>query len=278
MKPAAFHYARPGSIEQAVALLVEHGDDAKVLAGGQSLVPLLNVRLARPGVLVDLGAIAGLDTLTDHGDSVRIGAMTRQSVVTASTEIGAASPLIGRALDHVGHVQIRNRGTIGGSLAHADPAAELPAVAIALDARMHVVGPAGERSLRADSFFTGPFTTALAPAEILTGIDFSATRDRPVAFAEVARRSGDFAIAGVAAASLADGLRIVACGVGWTPVRLTAAESVVDGRSLTDAVIREAAAAAREQVDPADDVHGDAEYRRELVEVLVTRTLGQVAA
>ena len=278
MKPARFLYARPGSLDEAVGLLVEHGDEAKVLAGGQSLVPLLNLRLSRPALLVDIGSIPDLAFITVGDDQVRIGAMAHQRAVEESAAVAAGSPLLRLALGHVGHVQIRNQGTIGGSVAHADPAAELPAVALALDAEMVMIGPDGVRTVAAEAFFSGPFTTAVASNEILTEVRFRSTGPDRVAFAEVARRSGDFAIAGVAAVAGAGEVRLAACGVAWKPVRLAAAERAVAGKELSPQLIREAARVAREEVDPAGDVHGDAEYRRELIEVLVIRTLEEVAA
>lgn len=278
MKPPPFLYSRPATLAEAVDLLVDHGDEAKVLAGGQSLVPLLNLRLARPGLLVDIGFVPGLDGVVVGDDHVSVGAMARQRTIEESAEVRVACPLLGAALAHVGHTQTRNQGTIGGSVAHADPAAELPALVLALNAEMVVTGPLGVRVVPAGAFFTGPFTTSMGPAEILTEIRFPVTGTRPVAFAEMARRSGDFAIAGVAAVTHLDGIRLAACGVSWAPLRLEAAERALLGRELSLVAIGEAAAAAREEVDPADDVHGDAEYRRELVEVLVTRTLEEVAA
>lgn len=278
LKPAPFLYARPDSLDEAIRLLIEHGDEAKVLAGGQSLVPLLNLRLARPGLLVDIGSIPGLTSIAVVDGQVRVGAMARQRVVEESAVVAMGSPLLRLGLGYVGHIQIRNQGTVGGSVAHADPAAELPAIALALEAEMVMTGPDGIRTVSAETFFTGPFTTAIASNEILTEVRFSTSESDRVAFAEVARRSGDFAIAGVATVARVGQVRLAACGVAWTPVRLAAAERVVAGRELSPQVIREAAVTAREEVDPAGDVHGDVEYRRELIEVLVTRTLEEVAA
>jgi carbon-monoxide dehydrogenase medium subunit len=277
VKPPPFAYVRPRSVEEVLELLTRHGDDAKVLAGGQSLIPLMNFRFARPGVLIDLGRVEGLDSITEERDGVRVGAMVRQRDAERSEPVARACPLVVEALRHVGHVQIRNRGTVGGSLAHADPAAELPAVAVALDARMEAIGPDGSRTIAAGEFFEGPFTTALRPDELLLSVVFPSTSGRRTAFAEIARRAGDFALAGVAAAITVNGtvrdVSLAALGVGPAATRLSAAEEAVRGRSLEPAVLQEAASAASAEVSPFDDVHADAEYRREAVGALVSRVL-----
>jgi aerobic carbon-monoxide dehydrogenase medium subunit len=272
---------RPNSIEEALRALAELGDDAKVLAGGQSLVPLLNLRLARPSVLIDLcllDEVRGIDT---RGDPVVVGAMTRQSEVERERELRASCALLGQALALVGHVQIRNRGTVGGSIAHADPAAELPAVLVALDAEVVVRSSSTERVIPASEFFTGPFTTALDPHELLTRVRFPVLTGARTTFLELARRSGDFALAGVCAVNRAApgsfDVALSAIGVGGSPVRLTDAEATVRGREPTDEVLREAAEAASQAVDPPTDVHADGRYRRELLGVLVRRALRAVA-
>ncbi|HKP74368.1 MAG TPA: FAD binding domain-containing protein, partial [Longimicrobiaceae bacterium] len=225
MKPAPFEYFRPGSVDEAVSLLVEHGWEAKLLAGGQSLVPAMNFRLAAPGVLIDLNRIPGLDGIREDGGGLRIGTMARQHAAERSGTVRALAPLLAEALPYVAHPQIRNRGTVGGSIAHADPAAELPAVMLALGARMHVVGPHGTRAIDAGDFFTGLFATALEHDEMLVEIEIPASAPRTgVAFAEVSRRHGDFGLAGLAmSVSLDDGgacsdARIALLGVGEGPV------------------------------------------------------------
>jgi carbon-monoxide dehydrogenase medium subunit len=281
VKPPPFLYVRPGSVEEALDHLARHGDDAKVLAGGQSLVPLLNFRLARPRVLVDLGSVAGLDSVKEDGDGVRIGAMARQRHVERSPLVARICPLLTKALPHVGHVQNRNRGTVGGSIAHADPAAELPTVAIALDAEVEVVGPDGRRTIPVRDFFEGPFMTSLRPDELIASIRFPATTGRRTAFLEIARRTGDFALAGVAAVVSGNGtvteVSLAGLGVGPTGIRLAAAEEAVRGRALDPATLRDAGAAAAREVTPFDDVHADELYRREAVGALVARALVEAA-
>lgn len=281
MKPPPFRYVRPGSIEEVLGLLAEHGDEAKVLAGGQSLVPLLNFRLARPSVLIDLALVGSLRGIERRNGTLAIGAMTRQRDAEVSAEVGEAAPLVPQALAWVGHLQNRNRGTVGGSIAHADPAAELPAVALALDAEMVVRGAGGERLIPAAGFFEGPFMTVLGPEELLTEVRFPVRAGARTTFIELARRSGDFALAGVAAVNRgppgdAD-VALAAMGVGGRATRLSEAEAAVRGRELDDAVLGEAGEAASAAVDPPTDVHADSEYRRELLGVLVRRALRKVA-
>jgi carbon-monoxide dehydrogenase medium subunit len=277
VKPPPFLYVRPPSVEEALAVLASHGDEAKVLAGGQSLIPLLNFRLARPSVLIDLGRVQGLDTITDDGGPLRIGAMVRQRTLEESPLVARSCPLLIKALHHVGHVQIRNRGTVGGSIAHADPAAELPTIAVALDAVMEAIGPEGQRTIPAQEFFEGPFTTTLRPDELLVAVVFPSTAGRRTAFVEISRRAGDFALAGVAAVLSGDRtvaeVSLAALGVGPSATRLTAAEDAVRGHSLEAEILRDAATAAAREVSPFDDVHADATYRREAVGALVTRAL-----
>lgn len=262
-------------------ILAEHGDEAKVLAGGQSLVPLLNFRFARPSVLVDLGRVESLVGIERHNSTVSIGAMTTQRKAELSDEVREACPLIPQGLAWVGHLQIRNRGTIGGSIAHADPAAEMCAVALAVEAEMVVDGPRGERVVAATDFFQGPFTTAIEPDELLTEIRFPLMTDARTTFLELARRSGDFALSGVAAVNHgthgAARVALAAIGVGGSAVRLRDAEAAVEGRELTEDVLRDAGEAASAAVDPPTDIHADAQYRKELLGVLVRRALRQVA-
>jgi len=277
VKPPPFGYLRPESIDEATVALAEHGYDAKPIAGGQSLVPLLNFRLSRPAVLIDLGRIPALDGIAIDGGDLRIGAMTRQRTVERAPAVASACPILVEALRHVGHVPIRNRGTIGGSIAHADPAAELPTVALLLDASIVARSVRGERVIPAAEFFVGPFSTTLEPDELVTEVVFPARPGMRTAFTEVARRHGDFAIAGVAGAVVDGSIRLAALGVGWTPVRLSAAEAAcASDHALTPATIRAAAVAARDEVDPSDDVHADRAYRKELIEVLATRVLEEL--
>lgn len=267
-------------MQEVLALLAEHGDEAKLLAGGQSLVPLLNLRLARPYVVIDLAAVDGLARIEQVDGLLVLGPMTRQRVMETSTALAAACPLLVEAIGHIGHVQIRNRGTVGGSLAHADPAAELPAVAVALGAEMVVRSTKGERVVPAQEFFEGPFTTTLQADELLTEIRMPVTEGRGTAFTELARRTGDFAIAGVAAVvRFQPGSRrvaeagLAALGVGPTPIRLRDAEAAVVGSDLSGASVSAAAAVAMAAVSPVTDVHADEDYRRRLIGVLVSRAL-----
>jgi carbon-monoxide dehydrogenase medium subunit len=280
MKPPPFAYARPRSLDEAIATLERYGEEAKPLAGGQSLVPLLNFRLARPSVLVDLQWVDGLDRIEQRDGGLVVGAMVRQRTLERSPAVRSDCPLLVRALAHVGHVQIRNRGTVGGSLAHADPAAELPAVALALEAEVEAAGPEGTRRIDASDLFVGPFTTSLRPHEIVTSIRFPSTRGARTAFLEFALRRGDFALAGVAAVISSppdeerlSGVALAALGAGPTPLRLRAAEAAMEGRDRSPTAMREAAAAASGEVEPFDDVHADAHLRRDLVGALVTRAL-----
>ena len=284
MKPAPFKYVAAETVDEAVAALGEHGDEAKVLAGGQSLVPLMNLRLATPGVLVDVNRIAELSGLRANGN-LEIGAVTRQAAVERSAEARAAAPLVVEALRHVAHPPIRSRGTIGGTVAHADPAAEIPAVLLALGGEVVARGPAGERTISADEFFQGYFTTALQPDELLTSVRFPAQGPGArTALQEVARKQADFALAGaVVAANVGDdgtceSARIVLFGVADRPVRAPGAEEAVTSRSLADvAVLADAAQSAAAGIDPTGDAHASAEYRKEVAGVLVRRALTTVA-
>jgi carbon-monoxide dehydrogenase medium subunit len=268
VKPAAFEHLPVASVAEAVAALSDHGDEAKVLAGGQSLVPLLNMRLARPGVLVDINRVPGLDLVEANG-ALELGALVRQADALDSPAVGTNAPLLREALRHVGHPATRNRGTVGGSIAHADPAAELPAVLLALDGEVDVVGPDGERTIAADRLFLGPFTTSLAPGELLTRVRLPLSGERRFGFVELARRSGDFALAG-AAISLGPA-RIVLFGLGGTPTRVPKAELMLDQGAGAD----EVAAVAAVDLDPVADVHGDGAYRRRVAEVVLRRALAQ---
>lgn len=283
MKPAPFVYVAPETVEDAVALLVEHGDAAKVLAGGQSLVPLMNMRLARPRVLVDINRVLALHYLGVEDGVVRIGAITRQRAVERSPEVAARCPLLRDALKHVGHPAIRARGTVAGSLAHADPAAELPAVLVALEGEVTVQGPAGERTVRAPDLFVTYLTTSLDPHELITEVRFPTLPEGAGwSWMEISRRSGDFALAGVGVVlTLQDGriadARIALTGVGPTPVRTGGAERLLVGRPPSDRLWEEAAEAVRASVDPEGDVHASAEYRRHVAGVLARRALREAA-
>lgn len=272
MKPPPFEYSAPTSVSDAVALLVEHAEEEpRVLAGGQSLVPLMNFRLAQPGFLVDLRRVQGLDTLRLEGDALVVGAMVRQATAERSPDVALAAPLLAEALGHVAHPPVRHSGTVVGSIAHADPAAELPTVALALDAEMTAVGPRGERRIPAADFFQGPFTTALEPDEILTEVRFPPFPGGQ-AFVEFARTHGNFAVVGVAAlVAVADGriarAAVAASGVGPTPVRLTGAERALVGAAPGAEAVAAAVEAAMPDVTPSGDVHASAETRRDIARV-----------
>lgn len=285
MKPPPFEYVAPGTLEEAVAALAEHGDEAKVLAGGQSLVPLLAFRLARPSILVDLNGVAELDYVRLDGDRLVLGALGRQRDVERLPGLRERCAVVVEAVENVGHVAIRNRGTVAGSLAHADPAAEWPALALVLDAELELAGPGGRRTVQARDFFVTYFTTALRPDEILAEVRVPLPNGRSGScFLELARRHGDFAIAGVAAhVSLGDGggvrdARIGLIGVADRPVRAEAAEAAIRGGLPGEERIAEAAAAVDEAVEPSGDIHATADYRRHAARVLTRRALALALA
>jgi carbon-monoxide dehydrogenase medium subunit len=287
MKPAPFEYADPRSLEEAVALLAQHEGEARLLAGGQSLMPLMNMRLARPELVVDINRVPGLDYIreTENG-GLAVGAMTRQRAIERSNLVQARQPLLHAATKLIAHPQIRNRGTVGGSLAHADPAAEYPAVALALDAELRAKGPNGERAISAADFFVTYLTTALDPAEMLTELRLPPMPPRSGwAFHEVARRRGDFAIAGVATVLSLDGgqtcssARIVLFGVAPKAIRAREAEHALNGEKAEETSFAEAARRAAAALDePLSDIHASADYRRHLAEVLTRRALSEAAA
>ena len=275
MKPAAFSYHAPDSVDTAVATLAQHADDAKVIAGGQSLVPILAMRMSAFGHLVDIGRIDSLTGIDRTAEGLSIGAMTTQATVQRSADVAAVAPLLARATAFIGHFQIRNRGTIGGSLAHADPAAEYPAVARTLGAELELTGPNGSRRVAADDFFLGTWMTAAEPDEILTAVHFPAWQGKTgFAVREFARRHGDFALAGVTCGVQVEGdtigrLAIGLFGVGSTPERASAAEQAATGASVDDLDLDDLAATAVVDLDPAADLHAGAEHRKRIATALV---------
>lgn len=279
VKPPPFEYHATGSVEEALALLEEHGDEAKVLAGGQSLLPLLSLRLARPSQLVDINRVGELSTI-DNGSGLRLGAMVRHRDVERSDAVRRANPLVADAVRLIGHTAIRNRGTVGGSIAHADPAAELPAVLVALEGQVEVRGPTGTRTLPADQFFQGFLTTSLEPEDLLTAVVLPPW---PAAtgwsFQEFSRRSGDFAITGVAATLGvgADGTvtqaRLALSGVATQPVRARGAEQLAVGGSPSEQLWSDAGRRVADEIDPPGDLHGTPAYRRHLAAALTKRAL-----
>jgi carbon-monoxide dehydrogenase medium subunit len=277
MKPPAFEYLAPSSLDEALALRARYGSDSVLLAGGQSLVPLLNLRLTFPSAVIDLGRVTELAGIRPLDGGVAIGAMTRQRALERSELVAERSPLLVGAVRQIGHPTIRNRGTVGGSLAHADPAAELPAVVLALDGELVARSALGERTIPAADFFRGFLTTALAPDELLVEVRLP-LQEGGSSLKEVTRRHGDFALAGAAAAVTVEGgrisdARLALMGVGQGPVRATEAEALLRGAEPGDAVLREAARGAAADLQPASDVHATATYRRRVAEVLVRRAL-----
>ncbi len=276
MKPAPFEYCRPSTVAEAVAALGSD-ESSRVLAGGQSLIPAMNFRLTDVSLLVDIGHIEGLDRSASDPGGVTVGAAATQSRVLADDSAAAAVPGLRAALRHVGHLQIRNRGTVCGSLAHADPAAELPALAVAADAVMAVTGPDGDRQVNATDFFLGPFWTALEEAELVTEVRFAAPPAGSVTFVdEISRRAGDFAVAGLVAVLNAEAgavrsARLVGFGVGGVPTRLATAEAVIEGWSAASSTDGLVEAVMADTADAFDDIHATAWYRREAVAALAVR-------
>jgi carbon-monoxide dehydrogenase medium subunit len=285
MKLPPFDYACPATLEEAVALLGASDGLARPLAGGQSLIPLLAFRLAAPKLLVDLAKLPGLDRIETSAEGVRLGAMVRWRNIEDDPRLLTAHPLLVEAVRHVAHYQIRNRGTVGGSLAHADPAAELPGIAAACVASLSVAGPRGAREIPADAFFLGPLATALADDEIITHLHLPPWPPaRRWAFEEFARRRGDFAIAGVALfydqdeAGRALGAHVGVIGADDRPRRLVEVEALLEGHVVDGATITAASRVAAASVAPTDDVHASAEYRRALVATLTERALRRASA
>ena len=284
MKPAPFTYAAPSTLEEALALLAEHGDAAKLLAGGQSLMPLMNLRLARPQYVIDLNRVAGLDYIQERDGTLVVGTMTRQRSLERAPAVRQHYPLLSEATTLIGHVAIRNRGTVGGSIAHADPAAELPAVLLAHGGSVQVQGPRGTRRIVADQLFRTYLTTALEPDEVLTEVHFPRwPAGTGWCFMEESRRHGDFAMVGVAVLLTLDTARrctqaaVALCGVGDTPHRVAAAPTLLLGHALDATRRRDVAQAAASEIEPDSDLHASAEFRRHLSAVLTQRALRQAA-
>lgn len=285
MKLPPFEYACPTTISEAVELLASHDGEAKPLAGGQSLVPMLAFRVASPSLLVDLRKLAELRRIAVTQEGVSLGAMVRWRDILDDSRLVTAHPLLLAAVEHVAHYQIRNRGTVGGSMAHADPAAEMPGIAVTCEARIVALGKAGERVIAAADFFRGPLMTALEPDEIITEIRLPAwPARRRFGFQEFARRRGDFAMAAAAVFydeaddKSARNAHVGAIGVGDRPLRLPSVEAVINGRKIDEAVIAAAEAGASAAVDPADDIHASGAYRKALIGVMVERALKAAAA
>jgi len=272
MIPAAFEYERAESIDQAVALIGEHGDDAKFLAGGMSLIPLMKLRLATPTVLVDVGRLRDLSYVRDAGDHIAIGALTRHRDLETSTTLAQDCGVLRAVAAQVGDNQVRHRGTLGGSVVHGDPASDLPAALLALDATLVARGPAGERTIAASDFFRGFLETALAPDELLTEIRVPKSGPNGFAYEKFNRRAQDWAIVGAVAARVNGGTHIALVNMGSTPLRATAVEAALaQGANATDA-----AAHAAEGTEPTQDLNASPEYREHLARVLVRRALEAV--
>ncbi len=285
MKPPRFEYAAPSSVAEAVSLLARSGGGAKPISGGQSLMPLLAFRLAAPEILVDLKRIPGLDKIEIGQSGVTLGAKVRWVDIEKDARLAAAHPLLAEAIRHVAHYQIRNRGTVGGSVAHADPAAEMPGIAAACDAEIVAVGSKGERRIKAADFFLGPLQTTLEADEIITAVHLPAwPKGRRWGFLEFSRRKGDFAMAGVAvfydpdSAGKATNAHIGVIGMGDKPRRLAKAEAALNGKSVDAGIIAAVAKAASAEVDPSGDIHASPEYRRALLGTLLERALIKASA
>ena len=278
MKPARFEYHRPASLAETFDLLDRYGDDGRILAGGQSLVPALNMRLATPRAVIDINRLPGLDEIRLAPEGLVIGALTRQEALERSPLVGEHAPLLAAAVPHVGHAAIRARGTVGGSLALADPAAELPACAVALDATIRVRSRRGSRSVAAADFFRGIYTTAVEPGEVVTELVVPPGPGWRAGFEELARRHGDFALAGLAARLRVEGrtvreARLVFFGVGTRPVRAGSAEAALVGRAAGPETLAAAAGALARDLDPPGDIHASPTLRRHLARVLLARVI-----
>jgi carbon-monoxide dehydrogenase medium subunit len=280
MKPAPFKYIVAASLEHALALKAEHGDDAKFLAGGQSLIPTMNFRLARPAILIDINEIDGLTGIRPSNGATQVGALTRYRALQRDAAFALMFPLIGEALPHIAHPQIRNRGSIGGNLSHADPASELPAIAVALEARFHIRAATHDRWIGASDFFVGALTTDLKLDEMLVEIELPLAKPRTGScFMEIARRRGDFAIVGAAVMMTlgergeCTNVRLAFCGVGETPIDASSAADALVGHQPTEAAIIDVAKSVQAMLDPGGSVHATADYQRHIAGVLTERTL-----
>jgi carbon-monoxide dehydrogenase medium subunit/2-furoyl-CoA dehydrogenase FAD binding subunit len=280
MKPSAFEYFAPNTVEEALNLLERYGDEAKILAGGQSLVPIMNFRLGRPEVLIDINRVKELDYIREEGDELVIGALTRERDVELSPLVQEKCPILSKAISFIGHIPIRNRGTIGGSLVHADPSSEIPTTICGLDAEMRMVGPSGERTLKPEEFFLTYLTTSLEPSEILVEVRIpTLPQSAGWSFTELSRRSGDFAIVAVASIlfmkdeNLCQEARISLGGVAPTPVRAEEAEELLSGQKIAEALIEKVGQEAVEATDTEPDYHASAEYRRDMARVFVQKGL-----
>lgn len=286
MKPAPFEYFAPVELQEALDLLERYGDEAKILAGGQSLMPLMNLRLARPGLIIDINRLSSLDTITATPEGgLTIGALTRQRALERSKIVQEQNPILAAAMPLIGHFQIRNRGTIGGSLVHADPAAELPAVSLLLGAEFLLRSKSAVRVVPAAEFFLSYLTTAIRPAELLTEIRLPKWPSGEAwAVQEIARRKGDFALIGVALRAELDAVEtvqkavIVMFGVDSKPLRMERAEAILKGRRISEAFLRELSGVVAEELEPDSDIHASAAYRKEVGGVLVRRALGSALA
>jgi 2-furoyl-CoA dehydrogenase FAD binding subunit len=280
MKPNAFEYFIPGNVAEAVKLLEQYGDEGKVLAGGQSLIPMLNFRVARPRYLIDINGLKDLDYIREEKGELVIGALTRERAVEKSPLVHKLCPILTKAISYIGHLPVRTRGTFGGSLVHADPSAEIPLMAAALDAKMKLAGPSGERTLGAEEFFVTYLTSAVAPAEILVEVRIPAIPPQTGwSFMELSRRQGDFGIVVVATLltlndqGVCQGAKIALGGVSPTPLRAKEAEAVLKGQKVSVALIVKAAEKAAEATEPDSDYHASAEYRKEMAKVFTRRSL-----
>ena len=278
MYPANFDYKRPATVDEAIALLTRHGDEAKLLAGGHSLIPAMKLRLARPGVIVDIGRIANLSYIRESGGAIAIGAMTTHQEIESSKLLRDRSPLLAETATHIGDQQVRNKGTIGGSLAHADPAADYPAAILALDAEIELAGPRGKRTVKASAFFVDLLQTAIAPDEILTEIRVPATA-KTVAYEKTEQKASGFALAGAAVVVGADGVRVGITGVAAKAYRATGVEQALAGqRTPSASAIATAASHAADGVSALGDIHASPEFRAHLAEVNTRRAIARALA
>jgi CO/xanthine dehydrogenase FAD-binding subunit len=280
MKPSAFEYYTPFTVREAVELLQRHGDEAKILAGGQSLIPMMNFRVARPKVLIDINKIKELDYIREEKGELVIGGLTRERTLEVSPVVKKKCPILAEAISYIGHLPIRTRGTIGGSLVHADPSAEIPIIVCGLGGKMKVVGPSGERILGPDEFFLTYLTSALEAAEVLVEVRIpTLPANAGWSFMEFSRRHGDFGIVAVASVlylenkGLCRQARIALGGVAPTPMRAGEAENLLAGRVITEELIKEAGIKAAQATDPESDYHASAEYRKDMAKVFTQRSL-----